>query len=239
MFENITFTAKYGNNSIFVKNIDDCVSAYLNSMYYDNNVKISGQDYTIGLDFEANVPSLKFIKLDTTSWNQYAQVKFSFCAVNLTNSTSYPHIKVSMASNTITPIWNHLFYNITATKVAENKFSFRVQNTLRKIDKELGTEDFTENKYFYMVMGVESNSVVQGFRLSQLTGYHEIELDTKGGAKLENVYVAHNTLLTEPVAPTKNGYTFKYWLYNGQRFNFDVKITSSIKLEAYYEEDIA
>ncbi|MBR5192134.1 MAG: InlB B-repeat-containing protein [Clostridia bacterium] len=236
LFNNVTLKAKYGDNSTFMRDLDDYETNYRDELIYDTNEKISGQEYTIGFNFEKNFATTKYVKIDTTSWNNYKQIKFSFRALNLDNY-SYPHIKVLFGGETFTPIWDHLYYEVIITKEAENQFSFQVINTRKSIDKKIEKIDFSSEKYFYIVLGVEKSSVVQGFRLSQFTGYHEVIFNSNGGTSIDTAYVPHNKVLTEPTAPKRYGYVFKYWKYNGERYDFTKKITNNLNLEAYYEVD--
>ena len=48
----------------------------------------------------------------------------------------------------------------------------------------------------------------------------------------------YNGLVEKPGTPEKDGYTFTGWMLNGDLFDFDAPITSSITLEATWEEDI-
>ena len=45
----------------------------------------------------------------------------------------------------------------------------------------------------------------------------------------------NSTLDTLPIA-SKDGYTFKYWSYNGTEFKLDTKIDKDITLVAIYEK---
>ena len=47
--------------------------------------------------------------------------------------------------------------------------------------------------------------------------------------------VSYNTMTTEPTAPTREGYTFKGWLLNGEAFDFKTIITKSLTLAALWD----
>lgn len=51
-----------------------------------------------------------------------------------------------------------------------------------------------------------------------------------------SVTVKEGELITAPNEPKKNGYTFKYWSYNGKPYDFSTPITSNIVLKAEFQE---
>lgn len=60
--------------------------------------------------------------------------------------------------------------------------------------------------------------------------------DTDVSGMPEAQYVAEGGTATAPTPPTKEGYTFKNWLLNGEAFDFSTVITSDITLIAEFEE---
>ncbi len=66
--------------------------------------------------------------------------------------------------------------------------------------------------------------------------YYKVTFDTVGGNEINSqMIISGNKLETIPT-PTKEGYTFLYWEYNGEEFNKDMEITEDIILIAKYEE---
>ena len=60
-----------------------------------------------------------------------------------------------------------------------------------------------------------------------------VTFDSLGGSPVSSVTVQKNKKVSEPTAPTKKGFTFKFWyLEEGVEFNFDTPITSNITLKA-------
>ena len=53
-----------------------------------------------------------------------------------------------------------------------------------------------------------------------------------GDTVISSQDVSYNGVVTKPVNPSKAGYTFSGWLLNGNNFDFNTKITSSITLQA-------
>lgn len=64
-----------------------------------------------------------------------------------------------------------------------------------------------------------------------------VEFNTDGGNDIEVIEIAKGTKLTPPLEPKKEGYVFKYWSYNEERFDFINDINENIILVAVWEED--
>lgn len=65
---------------------------------------------------------------------------------------------------------------------------------------------------------------------------YTITFDSKGGSNVSNQVVATGTKATKPADPTKSGYTFKNWKYNGGVYDFNASVVANITLEAEWEE---
>ncbi len=64
---------------------------------------------------------------------------------------------------------------------------------------------------------------------------HKVTFDSDGGSDVASVEVDDKEKVTEPTAPTKPGYVFKYWSLDGtDEFNFDTAITDDITLKAVW-----
>lgn len=66
--------------------------------------------------------------------------------------------------------------------------------------------------------------------------YVKVTYDTDGGSAIKTEMVEIGSTLTNLPTPSKEGYTFKYWSYNGAQFDINTKINSDITLLAIYEE---
>lgn len=70
-----------------------------------------------------------------------------------------------------------------------------------------------------------------------------INFNADGGTTIESQKVVRNKVISEPIAPYKEGYVFDYWEATGEFFDFSTKVTKDINLTAIYnevtEEDIA
>lgn len=63
-----------------------------------------------------------------------------------------------------------------------------------------------------------------------------VEFDTMGGNEVSTQEVKFFRKSTKPEDPTKEGYTFDNWYYDGEVFDFDTRITKDIKIEARWIE---
>jgi len=57
------------------------------------------------------------------------------------------------------------------------------------------------------------------------------------GASPQTQKVTTGSIVTKPSNPTRNGYTFKGWYYNGEKYNFNTKVSNDITLVAYWEKN--
>lgn len=70
------------------------------------------------------------------------------------------------------------------------------------------------------------------------TKYYIISFDTNGGKeKLANQDVAEGGKVKKPSNPTRNGYIFKGWYLNGQKYDFNTPVTKGFSLIAMWESD--
>lgn len=70
--------------------------------------------------------------------------------------------------------------------------------------------------------------IVQSGKTNELT----ITFDCHGGTQVENQKIKKGEKLEEPEAPTKEGYEFIGWYYDGEKFDFAKEIDENIELEA-------
>ena len=67
--------------------------------------------------------------------------------------------------------------------------------------------------------------------------YYRVSFDTLGGNELTSQMVISGHTISSLPGAIKDGYTFKYWTYNGEQFDINMEITSDITLVALYEEN--
>ena len=65
----------------------------------------------------------------------------------------------------------------------------------------------------------------------------EVKFDTKGGTVIKEQQVKCGKNIKIPNDPSKEGFSFKYWSYNQEKYDFSKPILNNITLEAYYEEE--
>lgn len=69
--------------------------------------------------------------------------------------------------------------------------------------------------------------------------YYTVSFDSFGGSDVPSQRVESGKTATLPTPPTKEGFTFKAWMYKGAEWSFDSPITSSIRLSAtWYDRSI-
>ena len=64
---------------------------------------------------------------------------------------------------------------------------------------------------------------------------YTIKFDTDGGTKVTSQKVKANDKVDVPTDPVKDGYIFLGWYLDGEKYDFDNKVTSNIVLEARWE----
>ncbi len=66
---------------------------------------------------------------------------------------------------------------------------------------------------------------------------YTVTFDTDGGSSVSDRVVAEDSLVSKPLTPIKEGYTFKEWTLDRETFDFNTKITKDITLVAKWEKD--
>jgi len=101
-----------------------------------------------------------------------------------------------------------------------------------------------DNKNTKIVIGiilVVIIAILLFFLFSKKEVQHTVSFETNGGTKMESLVIDDNGLIKEPEAPTKEGYEFDGWYYNGELYDFSKPVTGDIKLEARWTklEDVS
>ena len=65
---------------------------------------------------------------------------------------------------------------------------------------------------------------------------YTVRFDTAGGSSVPEQAIDHGQKITEPAAPTREGYTFTGWLLDGRPFDFSTPITGNLTLTAGWQE---
>lgn len=64
-----------------------------------------------------------------------------------------------------------------------------------------------------------------------------VMFNTNGGSLIENQTIKDGKLITKPISPTKEGYTFLHWELNSKKFDFKTKIKKNLELVAIWEQN--
>ena len=65
---------------------------------------------------------------------------------------------------------------------------------------------------------------------------YTVTFNSDGGTVIDTQKVEEGKKVTRPTNPTKVGYNFVEWRFNGKAFNFDTAVTQDITLEAVWEK---
>ena len=65
---------------------------------------------------------------------------------------------------------------------------------------------------------------------------YTVKFDTNGGSNVSSITVKKDGTISKPTDPTREGYVFEGWYYNGELFDFNTKITGDITLEARWSD---
>lgn len=63
-----------------------------------------------------------------------------------------------------------------------------------------------------------------------------VHFDSQGGSAIADVTVKKGSVLTKPEDPTREGFTFKRWMLNGDTYDFSQKVTGDMTLRADWEK---
>ena len=66
-------------------------------------------------------------------------------------------------------------------------------------------------------------------------GSHNVVFDSQGGSAVDVQVVKDGESAVEPTAPTRNGYTFLGWSFDGEAYDFSERVTEDLTLEARWK----
>ncbi len=78
------------------------------------------------------------------------------------------------------------------------------------------------------------------FGNSDVTTYYQVNFETNGGSKIESVSIAAGEKVTEPVAPTKEGYKFLGWYEDKaltKTYDFETLVNGNLTIYASWEAE--
>lgn len=105
----------------------------------------------------------------------------------------------------------------------------------KKEEKDELLEDEGESFGAKIVIAIVVIAIIIILLLKSCGGKKEqfnITFDTRGGSPVSALKVDKDGRIPKPADPTKEGYIFDGWYYNGELFDFNTKVTGDIKLEA-------
>lgn len=82
--------------------------------------------------------------------------------------------------------------------------------------------------FLLILLAILLFAIVQNSKSNEI----EVTFDCHGGSAVENLKIQKGETIKEPEKPTKDGYQFIGWYYEGKKFNFNEEIEHNIKLEA-------
>lgn len=65
---------------------------------------------------------------------------------------------------------------------------------------------------------------------------YNVSFETNGGSLIESQFVNEGEQVKKPVDPTKDGYMFVEWTYQGRTYDFSLEVTSDLTLNAKWVE---
>lgn len=63
-----------------------------------------------------------------------------------------------------------------------------------------------------------------------------VEFDSNGGTKVQSQTIEKGDKVTKPENPTREGYTFEYWLFEGEKFDFNTEVKEDMTLVAKWSK---
>jgi uncharacterized repeat protein (TIGR02543 family) len=89
-------------------------------------------------------------------------------------------------------------------------------------------------KIVLISLGVVILAIIMFLFLNNKPTY-TIKFDTTGGNEISDQKVQEGKIITKPTDPTKEGYLFSNWYYNGEIFDFSTPVTNNMTLIAGWE----
>lgn len=120
-------------------------------------------------------------------------------------------------------------------KEKDSKKDSKDDKKSKKDDKDELLEDEGESFGAKIVIAIVVIAIIIILLLKSCSGKKEqfnITFDTRGGSTVAALKVDKDGRIPKPADPTKEGYIFDGWYYNGELFDFNTKVTGDITLEA-------
>lgn len=104
------------------------------------------------------------------------------------------------------------------------------------VEAVTGTEDVIEGNNIVFVYTGFGTDVSGGVLVPDSKSY-TVSFQSNGGSAVESQQIEEGRSASEPPVPSREGYRFIGWYFNGELYNFHLPITGDITLEAVWEEE--
>lgn len=192
----------------------------------------------ISIDFEAS-----FDECEDSMGKKYACGNYSdrVLTTQLTNLENSWFGNIKFEGKSVIEV-----INIILDTTLKNDYS---KNTIKIISNyEFNYKDINDDlkKKFslnddFKVIGITRNSldekaILEELREGTALNLYKISFDVGGGSPISEQEIVENELLSEPIAPLKEGYEFIEWQVNGFRYDFNTPVTEDLILTASWKE---
>ncbi len=192
----------------------------------------------ISIDFEAS-----FDECEDSMGKKYACGNYSdrVLTTQLTNLENSWFGNIKLEGKSVIEV-----INIILDTTLKNNYS---KNTIKIISNyEFNYKDINDDlkKKFslnddFKVIGITRNSldekaILEELREGTALNLYKISFDVGGGSPISEQEIVENELLSEPIAPLKEGYEFIEWQVNGFRYDFNTPVTEDLILTASWKE---
>ena len=206
------------------------------------------QNYTMFIKINPLVKlTFKETYYECTSVNDYGEEQKSICS-DISNEV----VDYTLINNDAKEIYNDINFKgknvldsliLLCDTARNNNIAFENLEIVSDYDfdkVELIKELKEKSSYEYNVFVDFKEKIIENEIIEKLEGEpiktYTVSFDSNGGSKLDSVVVRENDKLTQPTAPTKQGYKFIEWQLNGKKFDFESSITSNITLKASWKK---
>lgn len=123
---------------------------------------------------------------------------------------------------------------VTITSTSETNSEGKAEATLT-VPEIVGNSNITVN----ITASVPDKTETKSVEIVPNISKYIVSFDLNDGDldPIDNQEVVDGGKAKEPAAPTKTGYTFKYWALNGEKYKFTEKVTADITLKAVWEKE--
>lgn len=195
-------------------NIDDfaCVTKSLKTTAtYGVTIKVQDKEYTVRLVVtDTSAPIIQLKNVEIYAGNNYNIEDFvSFCVDATSTCEMYYYDK------DVDELGNIIDYS----KYTEpGEYKIRI---------------YTKDQFDNISEPIETNLKI----LQPESVMYIVTFNSNGGSNVDEVKVPEGNTVTEPTAPTRDGYTFAGWYVGNNKYDFSAGVTSNITLTAKWNKN--